>query len=197
MPVRAATALALAPFPMLALQPYGGEILIRVALFALPFVSCLAASALVAAFLPARYGNDRMDAFSAGDVAAVRALYRIAPRGSELIAASQPLPWQYRDYTGYTYERLTSLLPGRPAPPGTPHRPLAYEIRDALRSTVPGRAYVIVTRSQIAGDALLGTTSTPARTVEQALNRSRLFRLVFHDRDARIYALRPASGAPR
>ena len=87
----AATALFLAPFPLLALQPYGGEILIRVALFALPFAAYLAAAGLVgpsrapsvfrslsttavivvllAAFVFARYGNDRMDAFSSGDVA--------------------------------------------------------------------------------------------------------------------------------
>jgi hypothetical protein len=218
-PVRAATALALAPLPMLALQPYGGEILIRVALFALPFTAYLAASALLpgpgpvpvrraaaatavmlallGAFLLARYGNDRMDAFSPGDVAAVRALYRIAPRGSELVAASQPLPWQYRDYTGDTYARLSDLLPGPPPPRGTPHRPLTYRIRDVLGSRVPGRAYVIVTRSQIAGDDLLGAPGTPARRVQQRLRASRLFRVVYADRDGEIFVLRRRPGARR
>ena len=211
-PVRAVTALALAPFPLLALQPYGGEILIRVALFALPFAALLAASALVrlvtagsvfrnataaavmvgllAAFVFGRYGNDRMDAFSRGDVAGVRALYRIAPPGSELIAASEPLPWQYRDYTRYTYARLTSLLPGPPPARSVPHRPLTYRIRDVLQSSVPGRAYVIVTRSQIAGDELLGTSGTPARLVASRLDASRIFRLAYANRDARIYVVR-------
>jgi hypothetical protein len=218
-PVRAATALALAPFPMLALQPYGGEILIRVALFALPFAAYFAAAALVAAagatsvrraaattavtlvllgaFLFARYGNDRMDAFSSGDVATVQALYRIAPRGAELVAASQPLPWQYRDYTGYTYARLVDLLPGPPPRPDTPHRPLTYRIRDVLRSSVPGRAYVIVTRSQVDGDELLGTTGTPARLVGRRLSISQLFRVVYRNRDGAIYVLRSKPGAPR
>jgi hypothetical protein len=214
--VRAATALFLAPFPLLALQPYGGEILIRVALFALPFAAYLAAAGLVgpswapsvfrslsttavivvllAAFVFARYGNDRMDAFSSGDVAGVRALYRIAPPGSELIAASEPLPWQYRDYAGYTYQRLTTLLPG-PPPRGRPHRPLTYRIRDALASTVPGRAWVIVTRSQIAGDDLVGTSGTPSRLVMQRLDASRLFRVAYANPDARIYVLRLTPGA--
>ena len=216
-PVRAATALFLAPFPLLALQPYGGEILIRVALFALPFAAYLAAAGLVGpigtpsvfrslstgavmvgllvAFMFARYGNDRMDAFSPGDVAGVRALYRIAPRGSELIAASQPLPWQYRDYAGYTYQRLTTLLPGPPPPRGRPHRPLTYRIRDVLASTVPGRAYVVVTRSQIAGDQLVGTSGTPARLVMQRLDASRLFRVAYANPDARIYVLRSTRAA--
>lgn len=44
---RALEALAVAPFCILALQGYGGEGLLRVVLYALPFVSLLAASALV------------------------------------------------------------------------------------------------------------------------------------------------------
>jgi hypothetical protein len=218
-PVRSATALALSPFPLLALQPYGGEILIRVAFFALPFAAFLAASGLIeltrtrsvlravpltvvtvaflGVFLLARYGNDRMDAFSKGDVAGVRALYRIAPAGSELLAVSQPLPWQYRDYTGYTYARLTELLPGPPPPRGQPHRPLSYRIRDVMRSSAPARAYLIVTRSQIAGDDLVGTSGTPARQVEQALSVSRLFRVAYSNPDATIFVLRLRPGAAR
>jgi hypothetical protein len=217
--LRPAAALVLAPIPLLALQPYGGEILIRVALFALPFAAFFAASGLVAltrtrsvagtaalsivmagllgAFLFARYGNDRMDAFSGGDVAAIRALYRIAPRGSELVAASQPLPWQYRDYDSYTYARLTDLVPGPASPPGRPHRPLSYRVRGALDSSVPGRGYVIVTRSQIAGDDLLGTSGTPARVVAQRLGVSRLFRVAYANPDATIFVLRSRPGAPR
>jgi hypothetical protein len=125
----------------------------------------------------------------------VRALYRIAPPGSELIAASEPLPWQYRDYAGYTYQRLTALLPGPPPPRGRPHRPLTYRIRDVLASTVPGRAYVIVTRSQIAGDGLVGTSGTPSPLVMRRLDASRLFRVAYANPDARIYVLRSTPGA--
>jgi hypothetical protein len=215
-PVRAATALALAPFPLLVLQPYGGEMLIRVALFATPFATFFAAAGLVeharapswratatlatatlavlAAFMFARYGNDRMDAFTPGDVAGVRALYRIAPPGSELVAASQPLPWQWQRYAGYDYERLTDLLPGHPAR-GRALPPLARRIRGVLRSTERGRAYVIVTRSQIAGDELTGTTGPPAREVARALRASPLFRVVYTGRDAIIFTPAPGSGA--
>jgi hypothetical protein len=215
--VRAAAAVGLAPFPLLALQSYGGEILIRVWLFALPFATFFAAAglqaiartaslrstatvatatlALLAAFLFARYGNERMDAFSKGDVAGVRALYRIAPPGSELVAASQPLPWQSQGYTSYDYERLTDLLPGPPPRRGQPHRPLSYRIRDVLRSAIPGRVFVVVTRSQIAGDDLTGTNGTPARLVEQRLSVSHLFRVAYRNRDAVVFVFRPYSGA--
>ena len=153
--------------------------------------------ALLGAFVFARYGNDRMDAFSRGDVAGVRALYRIAPPGSELVAASEPLPWQYRDYDRYTYARLVDLLPGPPPPRGRRHRPLTYRVRDVLASAVPGRAYIIVTRSQIAGDELVGTRGRPARVVAQRLDVSRLFRLVYANPDARVYVLRRTPGANR
>jgi hypothetical protein len=216
-PVRAATAVALAPFPLLALQSYGGEMLIRVWLFALPFAALFAAAGLLAvarapslratatlatatlvllaAFLFARYGNERMDAFSPGDVAGVRALYRIAPAGSELVAASQPLPWQSQSYASYDYERLADLLPGPPPARGQPHRPLSYRIRDVLRSSVPGRAFVIITRSQIAGDDLTGTSATPARLVAQRLGASHLFGVAYRSRDAVIFVLRRQPGA--
>ena len=63
-----------------------------------------------------------------------------------------------------------------------------------MRSTVPGHAYVIVTRSQIAGDELMGTTGFPARYVAQQLRASRLFRVAYANPDATIFVLRSAPG---
>src|SRR5205823_908059 len=95
--------LAIAPFPLLLMQSYGGEILLRIYLFPLPpmlfFVASvfgnttpgamsarsatsllLVSLALFAGFLVARYGNERMDHFTSQELDAVNEFYRITPR---------------------------------------------------------------------------------------------------------------------
>ena len=126
----AVAVLAVAPIPLLALQSYGGEVVLRIALFALPFIAFLAASlfvpaaktpmsikalALLACFATVlvmlfpftRYGNERMDYYSPAELAGVRALHRLAPHGSLLVGGTDALPWRYTDYTDYVYVPLT------------------------------------------------------------------------------------------
>jgi hypothetical protein len=218
-PVSIAAALALATIPLLVLQPYGGEILIRVFLFSLPFTAFLAAAmlvtvlaapslpailgtaeftlALLAAFLFARYGNERMDSFSSGDVAGARALYRMAPPGSQLLAVSQPLPWQSQDYNSYEYERLANVLPSDARRRAGGQVPFSGQVRDVMRGAAPRKSFLIVTRSQVAGDELLGSRVASAATVEARLRASRLFRVAYANPDATIFVLtrRGASGA--
>ncbi|MBA2633472.1 MAG: hypothetical protein H0U86_10825, partial [Chloroflexi bacterium] len=114
----AVAVLAVAPFPLLGLQSYGGEVALRIALFALPFMAFLAASLVVPAtkapvsikasallacvatvlvmlFPFTRYGNERMDYYSPAELAGVRALYRLAPHGSFLVGGTDALPWRY------------------------------------------------------------------------------------------------------
>jgi hypothetical protein len=208
---RPATVLALAPLPLLALQAYGGEMLIRVALFSLPFAAFLAATAVSAALttgsrwrvaiaatgavammvalLFARFGNEQMDAFSSGDVAGVRALYRIAPPGSQLIAVSGPVPWRTQDYNSYRYERLATRLPTIKDAPIVARPPLPLQLRDLMRAAAPRKSFLIVTRSQIDGDALLGTATTPARTVAAQLRASHIFDVAYANGDATIFTL--------
>jgi O-antigen/teichoic acid export membrane protein len=122
--------LALAPFPLAYLQPYGGEIIMRAALFALPFMALFAAwllyptrragrspwttaaaavlvLATLGAFLVARYGNERMDHFTRAELNAVHYLYRVAPPRSSLLAGAESTQWKFIDYERYHYERLT------------------------------------------------------------------------------------------
>jgi hypothetical protein len=118
-----AVALAVAPFPVFALQTYGGEMLLRVTLFSLPFIALLAAYlvfprttaagrgarmavallvfALTSSLMFVRYGNERLETFSALEVAAVDQLYRVAPPGSQLMAISGNVPWKSRGYEQY------------------------------------------------------------------------------------------------
>jgi uncharacterized membrane protein YhaH (DUF805 family) len=102
--------LLVAPFPMLLLQPYGGEMALRVCYFSLPPACILIAQllvparrvrlsrwialgvamfALVPAFITARFGNESFEAFSNNDVALARALYEQVPDNSTIFVASQ------------------------------------------------------------------------------------------------------------
>lgn len=118
--------MAVAPVPLFAVQGYGGELVLRLYLFSLPFVAILVAGivygrrpgppqALVSVatvaltcviafgFLVVRYGNERTDLMTSTEVAAVEELYRIAPPGSLLVAASTNLPWKFEKFEQYEY----------------------------------------------------------------------------------------------
>ncbi len=125
--------LALAPFPMLAINSYGGEMLFRVYMFGLPFVAFLAASLfypsesagrtfktplftlgisllLIPGFLFSYYGKDRMYYFSPDEIAATQYLYSNAPKGALIFDGIWDWPRQYTHYENYNYVSLL-LLP--------------------------------------------------------------------------------------
>lgn len=219
--------LAMAPFPLLIAQPYGGEMLLRVHLFSLPFVAFLAAAALLpagsqarwstrssylgtplhvrehthrggspvlacalllvmAGCLVSRYGNERMDQFTAQEVTAVDRLYDIVPPGGLLVAMSGNLPWRDRGYEQYDYLTTIHLARTTPAP----------ELADALELAMRDRpaSAVILSRSQRASIELLGSLP-PAVTdeVESHIETSDAFRLAYANGDARIFVLRDPS----
>jgi hypothetical protein len=117
--------LAAAPFVLFLLQAYGGEVLLRIYIFSLPFMSVLAANGLVgyrfhrravtvglvtvfcigmlAAFFVSRYGNERMDLITATEVAGMEQLYEVAPPDSLLVAVSDNVFWRFKDYELYDY----------------------------------------------------------------------------------------------
>lgn len=205
------TLLAAAPFPFLVLQPYGGELLLRVYLFALPFIAFLAAGlflpvkgaaaswraagaiglavvVFLGGFLFARYGNERIEHFTTEELAAVRHLYEIAPPGSLLLAATPDLPWKFQDYASYEYRTVGSLKSNRTSGNGDLVKPVLGIMRQYRR---PG-AYFIITRSNRADDAARGILPPGSLDrLEQALRRSPTVQLVYANQDAQIYALRP------
>jgi hypothetical protein len=125
--------LAVAPFLLLAVQSYGGEVLLRCALFASPFLSFLAASAFVklgervsvrgvaglvafgvlatVLFPFVRWGNEEMDWYSDQELQAVQRMYAIAPKGSVLVEVSDSTPWRAQGYTAYEYRSLKGSDP--------------------------------------------------------------------------------------
>jgi hypothetical protein len=202
------TLLAVVPFLLLGLQSYGGELLLRVYFFGLPFAAFLAAGlflpvkeraaswrtvgaiglagiTVLGGFLFARYGNERIDHFTSAELAAVRHLYEIAPPGSLLLAATPDLPWKFQDYASYEYRTVPNL-------PNSGNGDLVEPVLGIMRQHRQPGAYLIVTRSQRA-DTEARSILPPGslHRLERTLSRSPSVQLVYANQDARIYTLRP------
>ena len=212
-------ALALAPFFFLAVQPYGGEMLLRVYLFSLPFAAFLFALLLyprlgsgrsslhagvlatmvmimMVSFVIARYGNERADYFTVEEHAAVERLYSEARPGSVLVAGVANLPWRHRDYDRYDYTILSRedfwtrmVEDGDPSPAA-----LAASTADVLRSR-ESPAYLIITRSQKAEIDLFGIGPRGSLALlEDGATMSSDFTVVYRNRDATIFTLASQAG---
>lgn len=166
----AAVALAVVPFALIALQSYGGEIFLRVYLFALPATSFLVAAAILPSgripgvmraglivvvslamtwgFTVARYGNERADLVEPGELAIVDRTLAVVPPDSLVALLNYNAPVRYRLFEQYDYLELT-----RPAGGFTPDD-IARQI-DEVRRARPG--FLLVTRGQEALEELVGT----------------------------------------
>jgi hypothetical protein len=204
-----------APFILIGLQSYGGEVLLRVFLFGLPFMAFFAASALlgsgrrsilrligapalvpllVVLFFACRYGNERTDYFTPREATAAQRFYELVPRGSMALAATQNLPWRYVYYDGYDYRGIadqdiwTRALRRRDA-----SAYLLREVEAELRAA-PSTPYLVFSRAAVTyADTFEGGGGTMLR-LERAVERSPAFRVVYRNRDAAIYTIRPAPG---
>jgi hypothetical protein len=207
---RALAVLGVAPFPLLALQSYGGEMLLRVYLFSLPFSAFFAATlvcprplnrpqgrswaavalsclVLMGGFYFTRYGNERLDQFTTSEVAAVQELYQMAPPGSLLLAGAENLPWKSERYEAYTYRNLKNLTADSSA---VDAQAAAELVLDEMKAHRKKGAYFIVTRSQRNYVNALGILPPGSLdTVESALRASPDVRLAYANADARIYTI--------
>ena len=216
--------LALAPFPLMLLQTYGGEILLRIALFSLPFMAFFAAAAfyptvaqgrsrattaavtvlalsVLGAFLIARYGNERVDYYTPEEVAGVRALYTIARPGSQLATAAASVPWRERGYSSYQYKRFTGQPKKKQLVESdsdidvdvgrVPDRVIVAEVAARMGDVKRGQgSYLITSRSQKAYLDVFGPWQRGALPrMERALAASPRFRVVFANRDTKIFSL--------
>ena len=206
-PRRVAALLAVSPVLLLAANNYGGEMLFRVYLFALPFLALLAAglvyprtggsgAATVTAavvvvmslpFCVAYYGRERANYFTPEEVAASAWLYDHAPNRSLLVSATAGFPWAYTHYETYDYAFLEDLPP-------TERKTIVTAPLPALRQALAerrGPAFVVLTRSQV--DSVQYTGVLPDGSVSAigtALAGDRGFRIVFQNRDAVIFEMR-------
>ena len=196
-------ALAAVPFSLVLLQAYGGEIVLRVYFFSLPFVAVLVASlvpartgrlaivgfailAVVAstAFLVTRYGNQRIELFTHDEVQLVRRAYEIAPDGALLLAPNPQLPWEFTRLGAVRPRTLDGMFKGQPGPPPDLARAIAQ-----LAGDTP--TYALLTRNTQEYETLFGRPrwGTIAQ-LRRSLATSPLFRRVFRNRDGEIFTLR-------
>lgn len=205
-PRRLPALLAASPLPLLAANDYGGEMLFRVYLFALPFLALLAAATiyprasrrrgtvllplllavtLVIPFCFAYYGKEKMNYFTPDEIAASHWLYDHAPAGSLVLAASANYPWAFTHYNTYTYLFLEDLPPEQRRQLATD--PVGVLIQDLGRQRP---AFVVLTRSQILEASYTGTLPAGAiSSLEADLPAAPGFRTVYRNTDATIFEL--------
>jgi len=202
--------LALTPLLLFPMQSYGGEMLIRVSLFALPFValqassvllpkdgskrlSFLAALGLVPIFLllsvlieTSRFGNAEFDVFTDSETAAVAEVERIAPHGSAIISAAHPTPWRSDAYLEHRYRTIDDLC--RQDLSAAACGPLFYN----YGRHNPAGAFVLLMRSSEASLVLQGdSTERNFNELEDWLKAQDGVELVFSNADARVYRMTP------
>jgi hypothetical protein len=198
--------LAVTPFPLLVLQSYGGELLLRAVLFALPFLAMLGALAffpevedrqpsrravvaiagvsllLVPGFLLARYGNERFERITPGELTAMEFIYTHAEPGDRIVTAvPYNALWRYRDIEQYDHRPLTEAN-------------LVLENVDQIREQMmvdgEDQAFFAITQGQ--GAIIEATRDVPpgwAQDLANQMRRSGGFRVVHESPDATVFVL--------
>ncbi len=197
-----------APVPLVATQAYGGELVLRLYLFTLPFMAVLAAGlllgrpaavpsvlkmavatvaccAIVVGFWTVRYGNERMDVMTTEEVQGIDQMYRVVEPGSFLLTPSGDLPWRSKAFEKFEYQTQTdAILLGTPA-----------ELADLMRMTSRPHAYLVLTASERAEAEMFSGVSTAQWDLFlRQLRASPLFTLAYENRDVIIFKL--VEGAP-
>jgi hypothetical protein len=202
--IRTPVILMVAPLLVLSGGRYGGEAGLRAYLFSLvgtlPLVAMLfpAASSvrsftrssvagalitalLVPGFVLARWGNELSEMTRPNDLAAIRALYRIAPSGATLLSITQAVPWRFANINRYQY--LSGNLDA-----------FIAEDVGAIAGRVdhnPRGGYVLITSGQLVfGEQTYGQPKDWGTRIERAIRSSGRFILVYSNPDARIYKFR-------
>jgi hypothetical protein len=200
--------LAVAALPAAVANSYGGEIIFRVYLFALPFMAVAAAAAffptaqkswspaspallsvltimLVGGFSLGNYGQEAINYLTPNEVAAASWLYRTAPRNAGLFSADFNYPWAFVHYDWYNYEYLNAPASFSQAVLRAPVKTIT-----GAMARSPGPAYLILTHSQSADLRLNGLWPPGAyERVTHALVASRNFKVVYRKGDAMILQL--------
>ncbi len=192
------------PFLLVPLQSYGGEMLLRATLFALPFAAFLAAGAFVPGpratvvrrtalvvvlailltplLVTARYGNAAYDTFTHAEVEGSRAMYRLAPEGAILLAGANPTPWRYQDYAAFRHRTLTAVCP-EPIEPRS-----CYRVVRELAAEHEGGAVLMLSRANAESMRIQGDLSErDFRGLVRLVEQRGEARLVYRNEDVSLY----------
>jgi hypothetical protein len=194
--------LMIAPMPLVALQSYGGELVLRLFLFSAPFAAALLARAaidmgvrprrllasvvalvlLIATFVVCRYGNEQFEQVYPEDIAAARFVNENALPGTVLVVANP--------FTPLRTERITEL-PVRQVLDLT--RPDRVDPLDALDAAKVDRGFLLITHGEdVYGSLALGGPQDWGEQVVQRLLDSGRARVMFHEGDAYVVGFGPA-----
>lgn len=207
--------LLVTPFFLIAGQSYGGEMLLRVYFFALPFAAFFLASflmtaasarnvrlavptvalvscMLVSGMLLARYGNERMEHFTVAEAVAADAMYEDADPGSTIFTANWNAPIRHREYATYRYLALNDVHPLNMWIDPVTKRANVDAITLTMTVESDGTdAYLFLTRSQDAANELLGISPLSQDELIEELKASGRFRIVYANEDAILLLLLP------
>ncbi len=210
-PVLVLAVLAFSPFLLLGLQSYGGEAILRVQLFSLPWSACLAASALaprkggsrtrgwllscvallvtVGLFLPSYLGSDSVNAMPPSAVRASRYLYAHGrPGGVIYLDKNFPIS------AGARYHIFDAVfILDSSTRPGAVFSALDVPALTSFAvetASAHKRAYLVLSRAMLTYGRAYGLTrSTSLRSLKDALDQSRDWRVFYRDHGTTIYEL--------
>lgn len=206
--------LLLAGLPVLTafINSYGGELIFRVYLFSLPAISFLAAGlflprdiselkernifsisvvsmALLVGLMFGYYGKDQQYYFTQGEVDAAEFVYSRAAPNTLLIEGSRDYPSQFLNYENFIYIPLDR----EPADSRTNflENPEAVFYR-WMSNPDYAESYLIITRSQKISTDTLGTLPPGSLdNIQTILSNSDVFEIVFANRDAVVFVVKP------
>jgi hypothetical protein len=150
---------------------------------------------LIVGFLVSRYGNERIDYFTADEVSAMRYVDDVAPTHSTVIALSRDFPRAFGRYGDLRYVFVSEEPPWKrfALSANTVGRAYGVVRKAALTSRDPRSTYVVVTRTQLESLATLSAEEPRALALlTRRLRRSHEFRTVLASRDAFVLKLRNA-----
>jgi hypothetical protein len=211
--------LFVAPFMLFVAQSYGGEMLLRVYLFAIPsacfFIATLCYNVLnrpyiwyrlaivsvlslvlLGGFLFTRYGNERQDYMTVAEVQGIHELYALAPKGSALVQLWDGAPWKFQDFEQYGYASLadsdanvTALF--------NYDEPTVYQFFDAQTNRSSRTVYLVLTRSErTTFEMMSGAPVTVYDQTIQAFQKSGKFEIAYQNADTLILRYNPSQPPP-
>jgi hypothetical protein len=195
-------ALIASPFGVILLQSYGGEVLLRVYMFALPATVVLLAAvlipggppvsrwfaaaaaallsvALIGSFYVTRYGNEIFEQVRPADVEAITWLYQRAPRKSTFVAITSNVPWRFKAVEQYTYTPLSDDL-----------GPQELKAIEREMRANPRGAFLIMSKAQnVYAESFYGRPPGWGERLERQVISSGRFRIVYENPEAKIFVL--------
>jgi len=203
--------LAGVPIVVLFLNSYGGEALFRVYFFSVPYLSFLAASAIITSnssksfrgwmrpvaiggvslillttFLFAYYGKEKQYSFTQAEVEAAEYLYSHAVPNTLLVEGSRNYPSMFMNYEYFTYVAIDVEPPeSQTKLLANPESVLLSWLSDSSRYDA---SYLFITRSQKIYTDDIGTLPLGSLDkIQAALEKSDQFEIVFSNQDSVIF----------